>query len=367
MKVLITLPVKVGFDGMTKQILSYGKFIDRKDLEIDLLSCRGYDPDMKHLVDESKFNNVYRMEYRDTNQLKYFRELLKLIKLRKYDVIHANGQSATLAIEMLAGLLGGCKLRIAHSHNSMCQHLKIHKLLYPLFSVTYNDAIACSKEAGDWLFKNRKYWLLPNGIDIDIFRFDIDKRNKTRQELNIKDDELAVGHVGAFEPWKNQDFLLDIFKEINNENKKIKLFLWGIDGSTKESTLDKISKYNLNETIIYKGTTDHINNYLNAMDLMVLPSWYEGFPVTSVEWQANGLTCLLSDTITKDTNITGLVKYLSINNGTDCWKDEILNFKKDIKKRESQEYPNKLIDNGYDIKNNAKELKNHYINKLNYD
>lgn len=125
-KVLMTLPVKIGFDGMSKQVLSYGKYMDKSDVIIDLVSCRGFDPKMKSNVDEANFHNIYRLEYRDTNQIKYFLDLYKIMKKEKYDVIHVNGQSATMSVEMLAAKLAGCKLRVAHSHNSRCLHKKAH-------------------------------------------------------------------------------------------------------------------------------------------------------------------------------------------------------------------------------------------------
>lgn len=86
-KVLMTLPVKIGFDGMSKQVLSYGKYMDKSDVIIDLVSCRGFDPKMKSNVDEANFHNIYRLEYRDTNQIKYFLDLYKIMKKEKYDVM----------------------------------------------------------------------------------------------------------------------------------------------------------------------------------------------------------------------------------------------------------------------------------------
>lgn len=365
MRVLITLPVKVGFDGMTRQVLSYAKYMDRTNLEIDLLSCRGFDPCMKKIVAEAGFDNVYRIECRDTNQVKYFVELVRLMKQRKYDVIHANGQSATLAVEMFAGLLTGCRLRVAHSHNSMCLHQKAHKMLKPLFKITCNDAIACSKDAGNWLFGEKKYWILNNGIDVDAFRFSESLRKEYRKKLGLKEDDIALGNVAAFEPKKNQSFLIDMMKVLIQNNPKYILYLWGIDGTSKEAVLKKIKNNGLEKNIKYMGTTDKINEFINAMDLMLLPSMFEGFPVTVVEWQANGLPCILSDTITPDCNLDGNVKFLPINNGVECWAEQIESCSFDVKDRASNIHIMMLQKKGFDIKQNANELKEHYLEKLN--
>lgn len=365
MKILITLPVKVGFDGMTKQVLSYCKYMDKSDVEFDLLSCRGFDPKIKSIVKDAGFNHVYRIECRDTNQVKYFFSLLSLMRKRKYDVIHANGQSATLAVEMLAAKLSGCKVRIAHSHNSKCNHKKAHQLLRPVFMSTYTDAIACSKEAGDWLFRGRPYWILNNGIDIDKFKFSLSKRERIREELNLSSEEVAVGNVAAFEPWKNHAFIIEAFHKLVQENSKYKLYLWGINGTTRDAVLQQIKNLKLENNVFYMGTSDHIEDYLQAMDLMVLPSWYEGFPVTVVEWQANGLPCIISNSISKKTNITGLVKFLPIDKGVTVWSDEIKKHGINTEDRNNPIYGEKLRDSGYDISANVAELKKHYKSQVN--
>ncbi len=364
MKVLMILPVKIGFDGMTKQVLSYGKYMDKSDVILDMVSCRGYDPKMKKRVEEAGFRNIYRLEYRDTNQAKYFINLLRILLKEKYDVVHVNGQSATMAIEMFAAKLAGCKLRVAHSHNSRCLHKKAHNILKPLFYATYNDAIACSKEAGDWLFENRNYWLLNNGIDIDKFRFSLETRLEFRKKIGVSDNEVAVCHVGAFEPWKNHEFMVDIFEKIKSENLNYKLFLFGIEGSTQEHILNLIKEKKLENTIFFMGTVNNIYDYLQAMDLMLLPSWYEGFPVTLVEWQANGLQCVVSDTITNDVKITELVTQIPINDAVENWKNEILKHgnQLDVNKRSS--YYLKVTEAGYNIKDNVAALKKHYLEKL---
>ncbi len=364
MRVLVTLPVKIGFDGMTKQILSFVKYMDRTDLEVDLVSGRGLDPKMTQQLSDANFDHIYRMEYRDKNQLHYFINLCRLMRKQKYDVIHVNGQSATMAIELLAAKITKCPVRIAHSHGSMCKHTKLHRLLLPLFRITCNDAIACSKEAGDWLFgKKMPYWILNNGINVQDFIFDKEARKCERERLGLS-EELAIGHVGAFEPWKNHEFLLNIITQLLKKNMNIKLFLIGIDGSTKEMILKKIKELNLQNNVIYLGTTDNMPEFLQAMDLMLLPSWYEGFPVTVVEWQANGLPCIISNTISNKAKVTDLVKYLPIDNGIDIWVNTIMQYRSWEHDRSDTSYPDTIRSAGYDIKKNAKELKEHYQNTL---
>lgn len=206
--------------------------------------------------------------------------------------------------------------------------------------------------------------ILNNGIDIDKYKFSTTTRTEFRKKLKLSDKDIAVCHVGAFEPWKNHKFLIDVFDEIKKENSGYKLFLFGINGTTQESILSLINERRLEDTIRFMGTADDINNYLQAMDLMLLPSLYEGFPVTVVEWQANGLPCIVSDTITKDVKITDLVKQLSIEDGTTIWKNEILKHNNEVDVETRKSYYIKVSKAGYNIKNNVSSLKEHYIERL---
>lgn len=365
MKVLMTIPVKIGFDGMTKQILSYSKYMDKTDVSIDLVSCRGLDEKIERQLKEADFAHVYRMEYRDTNQFKYFINLVKLMKKNKYDIIHTNGQSATLAVELLAAKISGCRVRIVHAHSSQCKHIKIHNILKPLFMALYTDAIACSKKAGDWLFSGEKYWILNNGVDVKLFQFNNEKRNEYRNILKLEKGEVAIGNVAAFEPWKNHKFLIEVFDGLHKIDKKYKLFLFGIDGSTKEDILKMIDEKKLQNVVIYMGTTDHIQDYIQAMDVMVLPSLYEGFPVTAVEWQASGVKCILSDTITKDTDIFGMVDFAPIDKGIQPWIEKLKNIDNDyIEERMNINTSEIFAKEGFDIRKNAEDLKSFYYRAI---
>lgn len=360
-KILIVTTVKIGYDGLTNHILTYIKNMDKKDLEIDLVSARGIDDKIKTKLEDTGFNNIYRLEYRDTNQFNYFNDLRHLIKKNRYDILHAHGNSATLAVEMLAGFLGGCKIRIAHSHNSSCEHKVFNMLLKPLFRLFYTEAFACSKEAGKWLFGNKDFKIIPNGIEVEKYRFNNQKRKKYRELLNIDEDCIALGNVAAFVEKKNHRFIVDVFSDLLKSNNKYKMYLFGIEGESLNKVKKQINKLNLNNNIFIMGTKDNINDYLQAMDIMLLPSIYEGFPISVIEWQACGLPCILSKNITQDTDIIGNVYYLPIDKGIEPWKNKILEMKIDEKRRDFYSIKRIFIERGFDIKNNAEFLRNLYI------
>lgn len=359
-KVLIITTVEVGYDGLTNHILSYVEGMDKSDIEIDLVSARGIDPKIESKLNMVGFNSIYRLEYRDTNQIKYMHELSNLIKKNKYDIVHAHGNSATLAIDMAAAMFGGCKVRIAHSHNTRCEHQTINKILKPFFSLLYTQGFACGVDAGKWLFKKNDYVVIPNGKKIDDYLFDEKKRVEFRNELNLKEGIVAIGNVAAFVKKKNHVFLLNVFKCLVDKDSQYELFLFGIDGDALTETLETIKALNLDDKVHYMGTKDNIPDYLNAMDIMVLPSQFEGFPISAIEWQINGLPCLLSDTITKDCNITGNVAYVPIDEGYEPWVSAL----QSPKYRCNNNIKETFCDAGFDIETNAKNLKKMYFELL---
>lgn len=361
MKILIVTTVKIGYDGLTNHILTYIKNMRKDDLQIDLVSARDIDPNIMPLLQTIGFNQIFRIECRDRNQIKYLYRLMRLIRTNKYDIVHVHGNSATLAVDMIAAYLGGCRHRIAHAHNTSCQHAVLNKILKPFFEISYTEAFACGKEAGEWLFgKNKEVYIVKNGKDLDHFRYDENIRKKIRKELRLADGMIAIGHVAAFVPTKNHKFMVEVFNQLVKRVDNYEMFLYGIDGDTKKATLEQIRVLNLEDKIHYMGAKENINDYMQAMDIMVLPSWYEGFPSVT-EWEISGLPCVLSDTITRECNLTGSVKFVPIDNGEEPWVEAILNI--DIHEREKyRENIDEIFSKaGFNIKTNAGELREKYI------
>ena len=122
--------------------------------------------------------------------------------------------------------LRGVKVRIAHSHNTTCGHMKIHRLLTPIFNRTYNYGIACGYDAGKWLFNNRNFYVLPNSFETEKYCYNENARDEVRREIGVN-DELVVGHVGRFNDQKNHRFILQLFEKIAGDNPTSVLLLVG--------------------------------------------------------------------------------------------------------------------------------------------
>lgn len=129
------------------------------------------------------------------------------------------------------------------------------------------------------------------------------------------------------------------------------------DGDLKNEILEKTNKMNIDDSVIFTGVRSDIFELLNAFDLFIMPSFYEGLPVSVIEAQASGLKCLLSDTITKEVDITGNVEFMSLEKSPKEWAEKIVSMLPYERKNTQQ----KIIDAGYDIKSTAEWFTDFYI------
>lgn len=358
MEVLYSLPNGLKMDGITSITLNYWENIKNKNIHIDFVAPFAIDNIREQIeITDSK---IYFIQERKKHPIRYMRKLSKLIKENKYDIIHANGSSAMMALEMLAAKKAGCKIRIAHSHNTKTNYPIIDKLLRPIFYKTYTHAFACGEEAGKWLFGKRKFEIINNGRSIQKFQYNKETRKKIREKYNLQ-NQIVLGHVGTFNYQKNHEYLIDVFSElIKNSDKKYKLILIG-DGKYKCEIEEKVKELNIQDDVIFVGKTNEVQNWLQAMDIMIFPSRFEGFPAVLVEWQIAGLPCIISDKITDKVKLTELVQFESIEKSPKEWVNKIKNIIIEDREKNRAEILEQIKESGFDIQENAKELERKYI------
>lgn len=355
-KVLIVSTVGLIYDGITSVIVSYLQAMNLEGLDIYVVGTIEIEPNIRNQI-ESTGCKVIEFPNRKTETLEYFLFMARFIRKNQIKVIHAHGNSGTLAIEMVAAWVGGCKKRIAHSHNTKCDQIKADKLLKPIFNLFYTDGLACGEAAGRWLFGNRKFEVLTNGRDIDKYRFNIQTRENIRKYLNVG-NEIVIGHVGGFFVQKNHRFIVEIYRELKRQEPSCKLFMIG-DGPLKQQIEKSCSDLN----ITFTGAIDNIPEYINAMDGMILPSLFEGLPLVAIEWQINGLPCILSDVITRDCKLTDNVVFMSLDREAQEWAKSILaEIKNNNRELSSIKACNMIKDSEFNIKKNAKKLERIYKN-----
>lgn len=278
-----------------------------------------------------------------------------------YTAVHLNSGPKNYPILKYAKRYG-IPVRIAHAHNTGFQtSSKAAQLLGDLFKSPLRhyatNCLACSDLAGRWMFGDRwmaegRVTVLPNGIPLQEYAFQPEVRHKVRAEWNAAPDTLVVGHVGRFTKQKNHNFLLEIFAELHRKRPDSILVLAGV-GELQDEIRRKADELHLTDAVHFLGFRSDVANLLQGMDVFLMPSLYEGFPVTGVEAQASGLPCVFSDTITREVKILDAVEYLSLDVPAVQWADTIARL---AKYSDRQQACNILIAKGYDVHTMAEKL-----------
>ncbi|HKM03210.1 MAG TPA: glycosyltransferase family 1 protein [Lachnospiraceae bacterium] len=339
--------------GIGNFIMNIYRNIDRDKVQFDFIAHeqREISFDQEILAMGGK---IYYVTRKAVNPWKNFLEIKRVVKKGCYTIVFRHTDTAAVAVDLLASKLGGAKRRIAHSHSTSTSNKKMHQLFQPMLHWVCTDYFACSKAAGTWLYGNKSnYEVIWNGIDIDKFTYNIEKRNQIRKDENLEDC-LVLGHIGNFMPVKNHKFLISLFAKIHEKNTNTKLMLVG-DGSLRKDMEEQIRSYELEDCVILTGVRNDTDYLLQAMDLFLFPSFYEGMPIALVEAQAAGLPCLISDIITDDVIVTNLVYKMSLEDDMGCWVQETLKLVKDTARVNTAELIN---EGGFNVKDLAKRYEN---------
>lgn len=338
--------------GLETMLMNYYRNIDKEKIQFDFLVHRqenaDYDAEILALG-----GRIYRISKLNPLGGKYRRELDEFFEQHpEYPIIHVH-QDCLSSIILKVAKKHGVKVRIAHSHSSsQDKDIKYPvKMIYRHFIPKYaTHLMACSYVAGEWMFCGEKFKVLNNAIDAMKYVFDVEIRKKARENLRIQENELLIGHIGRFCYPKNHNFLIDVFKEVNDKIES-KLILIG-DGPLRGEIEEKVKRLGLTEKVIFTGVRSDIPDLLQAMDIFVFPSHYEGLPVTLIEAQAAGLPCLISDGVPIECKKTDLVCQKTLSKTSKEWEEEILKMA-EIQRRDTYE---EIVTAGYDIKENAKYL-----------
>lgn len=362
MRILHVSTVSTGNSGIPNVIFNLFTNFQDDSIEIGYVSINDPPDYFKNQL-EKIHAKLYIIPRIISKPCQYIYALTKVA--RNYDIMHVHGNSATMVLEMLAGKLAKVKIRIAHSHSTTCKYRAIDYLARPLFYSLCNGRLACSNGAGRWLFGHRSFEVIKNGILCDKFHFSLLKRVQIRQKLNIGKDEIVIGHIGNFVEAKNHKYLIKSFEIFHNYKPLSKLLLLG-DGVLMNDIIDMVKRSSVIDNIIMVGNVNNPEDYMNAMDIIAMPSLYEGFPLTLLEEQANGLPIIASDIITKDTNISGNIVFRSISDDINFFKDctKYCTNSEDMREGESKRSSDLIKYNGYDIKIVSKQLMDYYRKRL---
>jgi glycosyltransferase involved in cell wall biosynthesis len=366
---VLQFPVSDTKGGVTQYALQNWRFIDKSKFQFDFATrSKSLDFAEEILSQGCKIHNFTCSS--EENEVQFIKEINNILN-DNYDVIHLHTLfwKGTL-VEKIA-MQRGCPKVIIHAHNSMVDvidetkrknYVKTHNYYRNLISL--NDATnfcACSKDAANWLFgpqiPRERIQILNNAIDLHNYSFSPSIREITRHELNL-DGYYVLGHIGRFEYLKNHDMLIDIFKEVYKIIPNARLMMVG--GGVLEDTIrQKVIDYGLEKAVMFMGKRNDVPKLLQAMDLFLLPSRFEGLGLALVEAQAAGLKCITSKNTPSEVEITPNIIFApeSITE----WVDHILDTIKSYKRKNTDKY---ILGAGYDLNTQIKVVEKLYAGEI---
>lgn len=351
--------------GAETMIMNFYRHIDRSKVQFDFVENDGmfadYDEEIRALG-----GRIYRCpRYRGRNHFQYVAWWKQFLADHggEYRAVHGHiGSTAAIYLKLAreAGIY-----TIAHSHNIAFFTPK--GILYQIYAYPTRFIadffFGCSVEAGISRYGKRvcnnprKFRMLNNSIETERFAFNPEIRERMRRELGVS-DKLVIGHIGRFAPQKNHTFLIKIFEQIHRANPDTCLLLVG-DGELRGKIEDQAAQAGLTDSVIFAGVHDDVSGYYQAMDMFVMPSLFEGLPLTILEVQSSGLPCVISDRIPEECiQSTGLITIRSLEENAAQWAEHILARCGQPREDHSQE----VRDNGFDIVRTAQWLENFYLN-----
>lgn len=362
-RILQCVPGNMGCGGIENFIMNLYRNIDIDKVQFDFLihgnGKNYFEEEIKQLG-----GNIYRVPL-IKHYTSYNKQMKKFLKenQEQYKTIHIHAMYAMSYFDAKLAKRSGVKNIIVHSHSAntnVIQRKMVQYWLRNKLTKIANYKMACSKESAMWLFskncfKKGEYEIIKNAINVDKYQFNEEIRKKVRKELQIE-DKLVIGHVGRLSPAKNHSFLLEIEKEILKQEKNAVLLLVG-EGEIKQQIEQQAKELGILNQVIFAGSSKRVENYLQAMDLFVFPSLFEGFGLAVLEAQTNGLKCFVADHITKEIKVTELVEFISLEKTPKDWATKIL-AKKDYQRESKIDV---VKQKKYDIMDMTKEMEKFYL------
>ena len=312
----------LNYGGIESVLRNYAQFINREEFVYDFLTCDNSQSDIKTEIAEAG-SNIYYYTRRRENLIRSIIDIYLFLRRNKnyYDIMHVHLNYEGFVF-LFFGKICGYRIRICHSHTTFNGEvgtiIKIKRFLTCKFANYY---AGCSRPANDFLYGgSRRSFIIPNAIDYEKFYYNINDRKINRKKLGIKENEKAFALIGRINHEKNHQFICNIINKIELSN--IKVFFVG-DGERRKILENYVIKCGLSEKIIFLGTRKDIATLLNAFDGLILPSTHEGFPMVMVEAQVNGLKCIVSNNVPRDTDISGRVEYIDLDEKK--WMEALLN------------------------------------------
>lgn len=298
---------------------------------------------------------------RVSHPIQYVRDIDAVLEKTEYDAVWYN--ACTLSdTTLLKRARKRVSLRIVHAHSSSYMGNTANRLLHDFhkrhIAQCANGFFACSNDAAHFMYPRDvldecRVEIVPNGIQVDSFRFDPAVRNRVRERFGWLEQNIAI-YVGRLNTEKNPLFAVSVHEALTGLLPSTRLVLVG-NGPLREDVEKAIADRNLESSVSVLGSRSDVAELLMAADMFIMPSVFEGFGLSFVEAQASGLICAVSNAVPGAAFLTEFSKALPLDSGAAIWADYLANARKpsDGERRDASQLVARA---GYDIRTCANRL-----------
>ena len=333
MKKALYIVTSMDTGGAETVFMKYYRALDKSHYQLDFCVSSDepgfYDAEIESMGGRI----VHTVKKLDAGPVASFKRLVQIARDGDYCCAIRSSQNSLSALDLLAMRVGGVPKTIFRSSNTGTvlnnnKQILLHAMFKPLVKVAATDFAAPSTEAGAYMFgkagaSGSRFHLMKNALNIEDYAYDASTRADVRSELDIPAGSFVVGHVGRFNQQKNHSFLIEAFAIIARRRPEAVLLLVG-KGEARAAVERRVAELGLADRVVFAGVRSDACRLYSAMDVFIFPSLYEGLPNVIVEAQANGLPCVISDSITREVGICGNVVYKKLGDGPDKWADAAL-------------------------------------------
>lgn len=365
-KRILIFGMSTGYGGVESFVMNYFRHMDREKLSFDFLAYNespAYSDEINALGGE-----IIIVPSRGKNPLACIKAIKKVLKAKKYDAVWSNLCYLSDVLVLKYAEKAGVPIRIVHSHSNVNMSGRLNKILHKLnkkrIGSYANHFWACSDIAGEFFFdesvrNTENYRIIPNAVDTAKFSFSPDTREKKRKELGLE-DKFIVGNVGRLRYEKNHLFLLEIFKKILAEKPESVLLLVG-DGEMRSQIEDRCGELDIADRVVLLGRRNDVDELIQAMDVFILPSLFEGFGIVLIEAQCSGLYCLTSaEVVPQSARVTELLDYVGLDEAPEVWSGYALK----NKSTHSEATAREVKQAGYDIIEQAEKITDFFCKNI---
>ena len=359
------------FGGIEAYLMNYYKNMNHKRVHFDFAFC-GTNT-MKLHMDDAAFEGCTFTEFKSIsgekngprNWLHLIRAIRNNVGSNYYDIVEVH--TASPLVQAISGIAlhgVGIEKKIVHPH-AMQEPTKSKLVLLVtrvckwVVSHTFDLFFSCSYAAGEMygekITRSKKFRKIPNAIDFNIFSYNESVRAGIRKKYSIDDNCFVVGHVARLSEEKNQIFLIKIFEHLLRSKPNSLLWIVG-EGSARNEIEKYVKEKGLQNKVVLFGQRSDVQELLQAMDIFVMTSYFEGLCISAIESQVAGLPTVVSTGIPEECKITERFIRVPLEVGAEKWVEEIEKSGSCCQDRQRTQ----IYDNCYDIKIAAKNLEDIY-------